>query len=63
MIRWTKKMPKRSGVYLTKDREGTAEIVEINYAYGDRFLYDYPHRHASVPLEKDTIYMWGARIS
>ena len=66
-IRWTKKQPRRSGLYLTKKANGNFELVYLSYCreVQEWWLFNYPQLNVSNPLDDDTafsIVSWGPKI-
>jgi hypothetical protein len=64
-IKWSKKMPRRQGIYLIKyPQSNTADKYETVYLtrYGKNWsISDYPCLHITEPVE-DVVCEWGARI-
>ena len=65
-IKWKKQPPKRSGTYLTKDKDGLISIVDIHYSkkFQEWWVSDYPNYvYSSVLTEDNTICRWGPKVT
>ena len=64
MIKWTKKRPKRSGLYLTKDKRGNIELMNLDYCSDSQswIIFDYPNADFTEDVEDAGIKFWSDRI-
>jgi hypothetical protein len=64
-IKWTKKMPRRQGLYLIKypqDKiEDKYEMAFLSKVDKEWFVSDYKHNYSPDPVE-EVVCSWGPRI-
>jgi hypothetical protein len=54
-MKFTKKLPKKSGIYLVENLDETDErlfLVSVFKRHGCTWVYDYPHSRGSVGIEE-----------